>query len=103
MKINAIRAFIIASLVIILLYALGLFLPIILNSTSIKSYENNLVLKSSKKNTVSKPVILIIVLVLLLSFYSCNKDRARVRKKDIEAQKTLTRYLYWSKNINHSL
>jgi len=32
MKINAIRAFIIASLVIILLYALGLFLPIIMTS-----------------------------------------------------------------------
>ena len=32
MKINAIRAFIIASIVIILLYALGLFLPIILTS-----------------------------------------------------------------------
>ena len=32
MKINAIKAFIIASLVIILLYALGLFLPIILTS-----------------------------------------------------------------------
>ena len=28
MKINAVRAFIIASIVIILLYALGLFLPI---------------------------------------------------------------------------
>jgi len=32
MKINDIRAFIIASLVIILLYALGLFLPIIMTS-----------------------------------------------------------------------
>tara|TARA_B100000686_G_C16412782_1_gene773080 strand:- start:216 stop:368 length:153 start_codon:yes stop_codon:yes gene_type:complete len=32
MKINAIRAFIIASLIIILLYALGLFLPIIMTS-----------------------------------------------------------------------
>ena len=32
MKINSIRAFIIASVVIILLYALGLFLPIILTS-----------------------------------------------------------------------
>ncbi len=32
MKINAIRAFIIASIVIILLYALGLFLPIIMTS-----------------------------------------------------------------------
>ena len=32
MKINAIRDFIIASIVIILLYALGLFLPIILTS-----------------------------------------------------------------------
>ena len=32
MKINAIRAFIIASIVIILLYALGVFLPIIMTS-----------------------------------------------------------------------
>ena len=32
MKINAVRAFIIASIVIILLYALGLFLPIIMTS-----------------------------------------------------------------------
>ena len=32
MKINAIRAFIIAAIIIILLYALGLFLPIIMTS-----------------------------------------------------------------------
>jgi len=32
MKINAIRAFIIASLFIIILYALGLFLPIVMTS-----------------------------------------------------------------------
>tara|TARA_B100001245_G_C22483622_1_gene246382 strand:+ start:29 stop:199 length:171 start_codon:yes stop_codon:yes gene_type:complete len=34
MKINAIRALIIASLVIIILYTLGLFLPIITNTKS---------------------------------------------------------------------
>jgi hypothetical protein len=32
MKINAMRAFLISALVIIILYALGLFLPIILTS-----------------------------------------------------------------------
>ena len=32
MKLNAVRAFILASLVIILFYALGLFLPIIMTS-----------------------------------------------------------------------
>ena len=44
MKINAIRAFIIASIVIILLYALGLFLPIIMTSKAdpgkVKVQEN---------------------------------------------------------------
>ena len=33
MKINAIRAFIIAAIIIVLLYALGLFLPIIMVSS----------------------------------------------------------------------
>ncbi len=32
MKLNAVRAFILASLIIIILYALGLFLPIIMSS-----------------------------------------------------------------------
>ncbi|MDP6440255.1 MAG: hypothetical protein QGF61_00930 [Pelagibacteraceae bacterium] len=46
MKINAVRAFIIASIVIILLYALGLFLPIIMKSKSelIDSSRNKIVL-----------------------------------------------------------
>ncbi len=54
MKINAIRAFIIAAIIIILLYALGLFLPIIMTSksSSIKSFENNLVLEYYNKNNV---------------------------------------------------
>ncbi len=44
MKINAVRAFIIASLVIILLYALGLFLPIIMTSKtgSIEGQNNQI-------------------------------------------------------------
>ncbi len=54
MKINAIRAFIIAAIIIILLYAIGLFLPIIITSksTSIKSFENKLVLEYPRKNNV---------------------------------------------------
>jgi len=43
MKINAVRAMLIVSLVIILLYILGLFLPIIQNTKSSKIYENNLI------------------------------------------------------------
>tara|TARA_B100000586_G_scaffold269283_1_gene247720 strand:- start:1690 stop:1842 length:153 start_codon:yes stop_codon:yes gene_type:complete len=39
MKINAVRAFIIASFVIILLYALGLFLPIIMTSKTVPVEE----------------------------------------------------------------
>ena len=43
MKINAVRAMLIASLIIILLYVLGLFLPIINNSknTKIKNFNKN--------------------------------------------------------------
>ena len=54
MKINAIRAFIIAAIVIILLYALGLFLPIIMTSksSSIKTFDNNLVLEYNNKKNV---------------------------------------------------
>ena len=54
MKINAIRAFIIAALIIILLYALGLFLPIIMTSksSSIKRFDNKLVLEYHYKNNV---------------------------------------------------
>ncbi len=36
MKVNAVKAFIIASLIIIILYILGLFLPIILNTKDSK-------------------------------------------------------------------
>ena len=55
MKINAMRAFIIAAIVIILLYALGLFLPIIMNTKSslINSFEKKIVIKNNKKNYVS--------------------------------------------------
>ena len=43
MKINAVRAMLVASLIIILLYVLGLFLPIIKNSkvSKIENYYNN--------------------------------------------------------------
>jgi len=44
MKITAIRAFIIAALVIILLYALGLFLPIILKSKPQSNFKINPIL-----------------------------------------------------------
>ena len=43
MKINGVRAMLIVSLVIILLYILGLFLPIIKNTKSSKIYNNNLI------------------------------------------------------------
>ena len=43
MKINAVRAMLIASLVIILLYILGLFLPIIKNTKNTKNYEKDLI------------------------------------------------------------
>ncbi len=41
MKINAVRAMLIVSIMIILLYILGLFLPIILNTKSSKIFNNN--------------------------------------------------------------
>ena len=41
MKINAVRAMLIASLVIILLYILGLFLPIIKNTKNSKFYYDD--------------------------------------------------------------
>ena len=41
MKINGVRAMLIVSLIIILLYILGLFLPIINNTKSSKIYNNN--------------------------------------------------------------
>jgi hypothetical protein len=42
MKINGVRAMLIVSLVIILLYILGLFLPIIKNTKNSKIYSNDL-------------------------------------------------------------
>jgi hypothetical protein len=42
MKINGVRAMLIVSLLIILLYILGLFLPIINNTKSSKIYERDL-------------------------------------------------------------
>lgn len=41
MKITGIRAMIIASIIIVLLYILGLFLPIILNSKNTSLYKEN--------------------------------------------------------------
>ena len=54
MKINAVRAFIIASIVIIFLYALGLFLPIIMKSKSelIDGSRNKIVLYYNNLNNV---------------------------------------------------
>ncbi len=43
MKINGVRAMLIVSLVIILLYILGLFLPIIKNTKNSKNYNNDLI------------------------------------------------------------
>jgi hypothetical protein len=43
MKINAVRAMLIVSLLIILLYILGLFLPIIKNTKETKIYNKSLV------------------------------------------------------------
>jgi len=43
MKINSVRAMLIVSLIIILLYVLGLFLPIIKNTKSSKIYNNDLI------------------------------------------------------------
>jgi len=39
MKINAMRAFLISALIIIILYALGLFLPIIMKSKDSKYHK----------------------------------------------------------------
>ena len=41
MKINAVRAMLLVSLAIILLYILGLFLPIIKNTKSSEIYDTN--------------------------------------------------------------
>ena len=42
MKINGVRAMLIVSLIIILLYILGLFLPIIKNTKNSKMHNNDL-------------------------------------------------------------
>ena len=54
MKINAMRAFLISALVIIILYTLGLFLPIIMKSKESKYHkfsETELVFVINKKTT----------------------------------------------------
>ena len=43
MKINAVRAILLASLIIILLYVLGLFLPIIKNSKNSEIRDINII------------------------------------------------------------
>ena len=43
MKMNAVRAMLIVSLIIILLYILGLFLPIIKNTKNSKIYDRDLI------------------------------------------------------------
>jgi len=43
MKINAVRGMLVVSLAIILLYILGLFLPIIKNTKNSKIYDYNLI------------------------------------------------------------
>ena len=54
MKINTMRAFLISALVIIVLYALGLFLPIIMKSKNSKYHkfsEKEVVFVINKKTT----------------------------------------------------
>ena len=47
MKINAVRAMLIVSLLIILLYILGLFLPIIKNTKNSEIYNNGFIKNNS--------------------------------------------------------
>jgi len=47
MKINGVRAMLVVSLIIILLYILGLFLPIIKNTKNSKIYEKDLIKNTS--------------------------------------------------------
>jgi hypothetical protein len=54
MKINAVRAMLIISLVIILLYILGLFLPIIKNTKSSQIYNNYLITFDTFLSTQNK-------------------------------------------------
>ena len=79
MKINAIRAFIIAAIVIILLYALGLFLPIIMTSKStwIKSFENNLVLEYHNKYNVFQTGNTCNCISSFTYLLFCNQNRSR--------------------------
>ena len=54
MKINAMRAFLISALIIIILYTLGLFLPIMMKSKDSKLHkfsETELVFVINKKTT----------------------------------------------------
>ena len=51
MKLNAVRAMLVASLIIILLYVLGLFLPIIKNSKIKNLPETKIVFSLTKKVT----------------------------------------------------
>jgi len=50
MKINGVRAMLIVSLVIILLYILGLFLPIIKNTKNSKFYNFDLIKSTNIKS-----------------------------------------------------
>jgi len=54
MKINGVRAMLIISLVIILLYILGLFLPIIKNTKSSQLYNNYLITFDTFLSTQNK-------------------------------------------------
>jgi len=54
MKINGVRTMLIVSLVIILLYILGLFLPIIKNTKSSKIYDRDLVIFGTLLSTQNK-------------------------------------------------
>jgi len=49
MKLNAVRSMLIVSLVIILLYILGLFLPIIKNTKISNNYDRDLIIKIEEK------------------------------------------------------
>ena len=53
MKINSIRAFLISALVIIILYALGLFLPIMMTSKKVSKLYNDHEMKIIFENSRS--------------------------------------------------
>mgnify|MGYP006099371649 CR=1 FL=1 len=50
MKLNGVRSMLIVSLIIILLYILGLFLPIIKNTKTSKIYDRGLIIKIEVKS-----------------------------------------------------